>query len=87
MYYRFYEKYYEKKKHIGIENVNFCLFAGDMILYMENPKDNPNIFRDDKQIQDYRTEIDVQKSIVFFIYISMNNPKIKLGKQFQLQYH
>lgn len=48
-----------------MENVNFCLFASDMILYVENPKDNPNIFRDDKQIQDYRTEIDIQKSIVF----------------------
>lgn len=48
-----------------MENVNFCLLANDMILYMENLKDNPKILRDDKQIQDYRTEIDIQKSIVF----------------------
>lgn len=43
----------------------FCLFPGDMILYMQNLKDNPNMFRDDKQIQGYRTEIDIQKSIIF----------------------
>lgn len=29
-----------------------------MILYMENPKNNLNIFRVDKQIQGYKTEID-----------------------------
>lgn len=55
-----------------------------MILYMGNPKDKPNIFRDDKQIQDYRTEIDVQKINCISIYMSMNNPKIKLGNQLQL---
>ena len=68
--------------HIRKEEVKFSLFADDMILYIENPKDSTRILLE--LINEYGNiagyKINTQKSLAF---LYTNNEKIeKLRKQF-----
>ena len=67
---------------IGKEEIKLSLFAGDMILYIENPKDTTRKLLE--LINEYskvaRYKINTQKSLAF---LYTNNEKIeKLRKQF-----
>ena len=61
---------------IGKEEVKFLLFADDMILYIENPKDNIRklleVISEFSKVAGYK--INIQKSLAF-LYI--NNEKIR----------
>ena len=68
--------------HIGKEEVKLSLFADDMILYIENPKDSTRKLLE--LISEYRKvagyKINIEKSLAF---LYTNNEKIeKLRKQF-----
>ena len=71
------------EKKIGKEEVKLSLFADDMILYIENPKDSTRKLLE--PINDYSKiagyKINTQKSLSF---LYTNNEKIekKLRKQF-----
>ena len=56
---------------IGKEEVKLSLFADDMILYIENPKDSTRKFLDSKLS---RYKINTQKSVAF---LYTNNEKIE----------
>ena len=67
---------------IGKEEVKLSLFADDMILYLENPKDSTRklleLINDYSKVAGYK--INTQKSLAF---LYTNNEKIeKLRKQF-----
>ena len=66
---------------IGKEEVKLSLFADDMILYIENPKDATRkfleLFSEFVNVAGYK--INAQKSLAF-IYILMKNLKEKLRK-------
>ena len=66
---------------IGKEEVKLSMFADDMILYIENPKDSTRKLLE--LINEYKVaeyKINTQKSLAF---LYTNNEKIeKLGKQF-----
>ena len=68
---------------IGKEKVKFSLFADDMILYIENPKDSTRklleLINEHSKVAGYK--INTQKSLAF---LYTNNEKIekKLRKQF-----
>jgi len=71
------------KIHIGKEEVKLLLFAGDMILYLENSKDSTRKLLE--LINEYskvaRYKINTQKSLTF---LYTNNEKTeKIRKQFQ----
>ena len=61
---------------IGEENVKFSLFADDMILYLENPKDSTRklleLINEDRKVAGYK--INTQKSLAF---LYTNNEKIE----------
>ena len=61
---------------IGEENVKFSLFADDMILYMENPKDSTRklleLINDYSKVTGYK--INTQKSLAF---LYTNNEKVE----------
>ena len=68
--------------HIGKEEVKLSLFADDMILYIENPKDSTRklleLINKYSKVAGYK--INIQKS---FAFLYTNNEKIeKLRKQF-----
>ena len=68
--------------HIGKEDVKLSLFADDMILYIENPKDSTRklleLISGYSKVAGYK--INTQKSLAFLF---TNNEKIeKLRKQF-----
>ena len=68
--------------HIGKEEVKLSLFADDMILYIENPKDSTRKLL--KLINEYSKfagyKINTQKSLAF---LNTNNEKMeKLRKKF-----
>ena len=77
----------EKKKKKGIQigkEVKLTLFADDMILYIENPKDTnrklPELINEYSKVAGYK--INTQKSLAF---LYTNNEKTeKLRKQFHL---
>ena len=68
--------------------MKLSLFADDMILYIENPKDSI------KKLLELKNEfnkfagykINIQKSVDFYILLT-NYQKVKLRKQFHLQLH
>ena len=67
---------------LGIEEVKLSLFADDMILYMENPKDSTRklleLINEYRKVAGYK--INTQKSLAF---LYTNNEKIeKEMKQF-----
>ena len=67
---------------IGKEEVKLSLFADDMSLYIENPKDStrklPELIREYSKVAGYK--INTQKSLAF---LYTNNEKIeKLRKEF-----
>ena len=72
----------------GKEKVKFSLFANDVILYIENPKDAT------RRLQELITvfgkvagyEINIQKSLAF-LYITMKDQKEILRKQSHLPSH
>ena len=71
-----------KEIQIGNEEVKLSLFADDMILYIENPKDSTRklleLINEHSKISGYK--INTQKSLAF---LYTNNEKIeKLRKQF-----
>ena len=73
-----------KGKQIGKEEVKLSLFADDMILYIENPKDSTRklleLINEYSKATGYK--INTQKSLAF---LYTNNEKIeKLRKQFHL---
>jgi hypothetical protein len=52
-----------KRIQIGKEEVRLSLFAGDMILYLENPEDSTkNPLRSDKLLQRIRIQIQHKKN-------------------------
>ena len=67
----------------GKEEVKLSLFADDMILYMENPKDSTRKLLE--LINEYskvsRYKINTQKSLAF-LTLTMRKQKDKLRKQF-----
>ena len=71
-----------KRNPIGKEEVKLSLFADDMILYIENPKDSTRklleLINDYSKVEGYK--INTQKSLAF---LHTNNEKIEnLRKQF-----
>ena len=72
---------------IGKEEVKLSLFADDMILYIENPKDTTRklleLINEFGKVAGYK--INIQISLHF--YITMNYQKQKLRKQSHLQSH
>ena len=68
---------------IGKEEVKLSLFADDMILYIENPKDSTRKLLE--LVNEYskvaRYKINTQKSLAF-LYTNMRKWKEKLRKQF-----
>ena len=67
---------------IGKEEIKLSLFADDMILYIENPKDSTrkvlDLINEHNKVSGYK--INTQKSLAF---LYTNNEKIeKLKKQF-----
>ena len=63
---------------IGKEEVKLSLFADDMILYIENPKDSLELISEYSKVAGYK--INTQKSLAF---LYTNNEKTeKLRKQF-----
>ena len=67
---------------IGKEEVKLSLFAEDMILYIENPKDSIKklleLISEFSKVIGYKT--DTQKSLAFLI-LTMKNQKEKLRNQ------
>ena len=67
---------------IGKEEVQLSLFADDMILYIENPKDRIRKFleliSEFSKVAGYK--INTQKSLAF-LYLTMKNQKEKLRNQ------
>ena len=65
-----------KRNPIGKEEVKLSLFAGDMILYIENPKDSTRkvleLINDYSKVAGYK--IHTQKSLAF---LYTNNEKIE----------
>ena len=70
---------------VGKEEDKMSLFADDMILYVENPKDSTAKLRE--LIQQFSNvagyKINAQKSFAF-VYTKMGLKKEKLGNQFHL---
>ena len=70
---------------IGKEDVKLSLFADDMILYTENPKDATRklleLINEFGKVAGYK--IDAQKSLAF-LYTNDENLKVKLGKHSHL---
>ena len=68
---------------IGKEEVKLSLFADDMILYIENPKDSTRklleLINDYSKVAGYK--INTQKSLAF-LYTNVRKQKEKLRKQF-----
>ena len=67
---------------IGKEEVKLSLFADDMILYIENPKDSMRklleLISEFSKVAGYK--INTQKSLHFYI-LTIKNPKKKLRNQ------
>ena len=68
---------------IGKEEVKLSLFADDMILNIENPKDSTRklleLINEYSKVAGYK--INIQKSLAF-LYTTMRKQKEKLRKQF-----
>ena len=66
-----------KRIHIGKETVKFSLFADDMVLYIENPKDTTRKLLE--RINEYnkvaRCKINTQRSLAF---LYTNNEKTEM---------
>ena len=73
---------------IGKEEVKLSLFADDMILYLENPKDSTRklleLTHEFGKVAGYK--INTQKSVAF-LSTNNENQKEKLGKQSHLPSH
>ena len=71
-----------KSVQIGKEEIKPSLFADDMILYTENPKDSIKkllgLINEFSEVAGYK--INIQKSVAFYMPI-MNYQKVKLTKQ------
>ena len=69
--------------HIVKEEVKLSLFVDDMIIYIENPKDNIRklleLISEFSKVAEY--EINTQKSLAF-LYINMKNQKEKSKNKF-----
>ena len=69
---------------IGKEEVKLSLFADDMILYIENPKDNIRklleLISEFSKVAGYK--INTQKSPAFLYILTMENQKEQLRNQF-----
>lgn len=69
----------------GKEEVKVHVFAAHMIFYKENPKEYTNKLlepmRDFSKVAGYKVNVQNQ---LYFHTLSINNLKIKLGKQFHL---
>ena len=74
-----------KGTKIGKEEVKLSLFADNMILYVENPKDATRklleLINEFGKVAGYK--IDAQKSLAF-LYTNDENLKVKLGKHSHL---
>ena len=72
-----------KRIQIGKEEVKLSLFADDMILYIENPKDSTRklleLISEYSKVAGYK--INTQKSLAF-LYTNNEKQKEKLRKQF-----
>ena len=70
-----------KRIHIGKEEVNLSLFADDMILYLENPKDTTRklleLINEYSRVEGYK--INTQESLAFLM-LTMRKQKEKLRK-------
>ena len=71
---------------IGKEEVKLSLFADDLILYPENPKDATNNLFDLINESGKVAENNTQK-LTTFLYPNMKDQKEKLGKQSPLPLH
>ena len=71
---------------IGKEEVKFSLFADDMILYIENPKDSIRklleLISEFSKVTGYK--INTQKSLIFLYTKAKKNQKEKLRNKFHL---
>ena len=76
-----------KRIQVGKEEVKLSVFAGDMILYLENPKDTTR-----KQsssinlVKLWDTKL-IHRNGLHFYMLTMKGQKEKLGKQFHLPWH
>lgn len=62
-----------------------ALFADNMVLYTEFLKNLPKTIRTKKQVQEGCRIQDQDTKSVVFLYTSIENMKMKLRKQFNLQ--
>ena len=74
---------------IGKEEVKLSLFADDMILYIENPKDASRIvlelINEFGKVAGYK--VNTQKSVAFLYTNNLKDQKEKLRKQSHLSSH
>ena len=72
-----------KEIQMGKEEVKLSLFADDMILYIENPKDSirklPELISEFSKVAGYK--LNTQKSHLHFYILRMKNQKEKLRNQ------
>ena len=72
-----------KRIQIGKEEVKLSLFADDMILYIENPKDSTRklleLINEDSKVAGYK--INTQKSLAF-LYTNNEKTERKLREKF-----
>ena len=76
------------KNQIGMEEVKLSLFADNMTLCIENPKDFTKklfeVINEFSKVVGYK--VNIQKSVAF-LALKMNYQKKKLRKQSHLQLH
>ena len=72
---------------IGKEEIKLLFFAGDMMLYIENPKDATRklleLIDEFSKVAGYK----IYRNLLHFYRPTMKDQKEKLGKQFHLPSH
>ena len=76
-----------KRLPIGKEEVKLSLFADDMILYLENPKDSTRKQSSSMNLGKSQDTKLIHRNQLYFYILTMKEQKEKLGKQSHLPSH
>ena len=71
----------EEIKRIGKEEVKLSLFADNMILYIENPKDATRKLSSSMNLTKLQDRKLIDRKLLHFYILTMKDQKEKLGKQ------
>ena len=77
----------EEIKRIGKEEVKLSLFADNMILYIENPKDATRKLSSSMNLTKLQDRKLIDRKLLHFYILTMKDQKEKLGKQSHLLSH